>query len=55
MDRIQIAVPNLGSEEIAAIQGPIQTGWLTQGPHVKEFEKNFATKHTVNHALATLA
>ena len=53
MDRIQIAVPNLGSEEIAAIQGPIQTGWLTQGPHVKEFEKNFATKHTVNHALAT--
>jgi dTDP-4-amino-4,6-dideoxygalactose transaminase len=53
MDRIQIAVPNLGSEEIAAIQGPIQTGWLTQGPYVKEFEKNFAAKHRVNYALAT--
>jgi dTDP-4-amino-4,6-dideoxygalactose transaminase len=53
MDRIQIAVPNLGSEEIEAIRGPIQTGWLTQGPYVKEFEKNFAAKHRVNYALAT--
>jgi len=53
MKRIQIAVPNLGSEEIQAIQGPINTGWLTQGPYVKEFEKAFAEKHKVNHALAT--
>jgi perosamine synthetase len=53
MDRIQIAVPNLGSEEIEAVKGPIQTGWLTQGPYVKEFEKRFAEKHQVNHALAT--
>jgi perosamine synthetase len=53
MKRIQIAVPNLGSEEINAVHGPINTGWLTQGPYVKEFEKNFAEKHTVEYALAT--
>jgi perosamine synthetase len=53
MNRIQIAVPNLGSEELEAIRGPIQSGWLTQGPYVKEFEKQFAARHTVNYALAT--
>jgi perosamine synthetase len=53
MKRIQIAVPSLGIEEITAIRGPIETGWLTQGPHVKEFEKSFSEKHYVKHALAT--
>jgi dTDP-4-amino-4,6-dideoxygalactose transaminase len=53
MNRIQIAVPNLGSEEIAAIQGPIGTGWLTQGPYVKEFERNFSEIHQTKYALAT--
>ena len=53
MNRIQIAVPNLGNEEIAAIQGPISTGWLTQGPYVKEFEKNFSEIHQTKYALAT--
>lgn len=53
MDRIQIAVPNLGNEEMEAIRGPIQSGWLTQGPYVKEFEKSFSAKHRVNYALAT--
>jgi dTDP-4-amino-4,6-dideoxygalactose transaminase len=53
MNRIQIAVPNLGNEEIAAIQGPINAGWLTQGPYVKEFERNFSEIHQTNYALAT--
>jgi len=53
MKRIQIAVPALGIEEIKAVQGPIETGWLTQGPYVKEFEKGFAEKHNVKYALAT--
>ena len=53
MNRIQIAVPNLGNEEIAAIQGPIGTGWLTQGPYVKEFERNFSKIHQTEYALAT--
>ena len=53
MNRIQIAVPNLGNEEIEAVQGPLKTGWLTQGPYVKEFETNFAARHDVKYALAT--
>lgn len=53
MNRIQIAVPNLGNEEIAAIQAPINTGWLTQGPFVREFERNFSEIHQTKYALAT--
>lgn len=53
MNRIQIAVPHLGSEEIEAIQGPIHTGWLTQGPYVKEFENMFSEQHNTEYALAT--
>lgn len=53
MKRIQIAVPNLGVEEITAIQSPIETGWLTQGPFVKKFEVDFSLKHQVKYALAT--
>ena len=29
------------------------SGWLTQGPRVAEFEKAFADRHSVKHALAT--
>jgi dTDP-4-amino-4,6-dideoxygalactose transaminase len=32
---------------------PLETGWLTQGPQVAAFEKAFAERHQVNHALAT--
>jgi dTDP-4-amino-4,6-dideoxygalactose transaminase len=53
MDRIQIASPSFGEEELIAIQDPIKTGWLTQGKHVKEFESNFAGVHDVKYALAT--
>ena len=53
MDRIQIASPSFGEEELIAIQDPIKTGWLTQGKHVKEFEDNFAAIHDVKYALAT--
>jgi perosamine synthetase len=53
MDRIQIASPSFGEEELIAIQDPIKTGWLTQGKYVKEFEDNFAAIHDVKYALAT--
>ena len=32
---------------------PLQSGWLTQGPRVAEFEKAFAARHQASHALAT--
>lgn len=53
MDRIQIASPSFGEEELIVIQDPIKTGWLTQGKHVKEFEDNFAAIHDAKYALAT--
>lgn len=50
---IQIAQPCLGDEEWQALKEPLASGWLTQGPKVAAFEKAFATRHNVAHALAT--
>jgi perosamine synthetase len=50
---IQISVPTVGDEEWCAIKSSIDSGWLTQGPKVKEFENLFAEKHQVRNALAT--
>ncbi|MBI3500581.1 MAG: DegT/DnrJ/EryC1/StrS family aminotransferase [Bacteroidetes bacterium] len=49
---IQIAQPSLGEEEWNALREPVFSGWVTQGPKVKEFEKLFAGRHQVKHALA---
>jgi dTDP-4-amino-4,6-dideoxygalactose transaminase len=51
--RIQISLPSTGEDEWQALRGPIESGWLTQGPKVAEFEKAFAARHQVRHALAT--
>jgi perosamine synthetase len=49
---IPIATPSMGEEEWMAVKEPIEKGWLTQGPKVKEFETLFAQMHNVKHALA---
>lgn len=49
---IPISLPCMGTEEWEALKEPIQNGWITQGPKVKEFEKLFAERHNVKHALA---
>lgn len=52
MRKIPIAIPSLGEEEWQAVREPLTTGWMTQGPKVQQFEKEFASLHNVNHALA---
>ncbi len=53
MRKIQIAEPTLGEEEWLAVKEPIESGWLTQGPKVQAFEKEFSAEHNISHALAT--
>jgi dTDP-4-amino-4,6-dideoxygalactose transaminase len=50
---IQISLPSTGEEEWEACREPLMSGWLTQGPKVAAFEKAFAARHRVEHALAT--
>lgn len=50
---IAISLPSIGEEEWNAVREPLMTGWLTQGPKVAAFEKAFAERHQVKHALAT--
>src|SRR5262245_9569984 len=40
--RIPITAPLLDDREIAAVAAPLRSGWLTQGPEVAAFEREFA-------------
>ena len=51
--QILISLPSTGEEEWQATREPLMSGWLTQGPKVAAFEKAFAERHRVGHALAT--
>ena len=52
MRSIPISLPSTGEEEWQAVREPLMTGWITQGPKVAAFEKAFAERHQVPHALA---
>jgi dTDP-4-amino-4,6-dideoxygalactose transaminase len=49
---MQITAPMFGPEEIANVQECLNSGWVTQGPMVKQFEALIAASHQVKHALA---
>lgn len=51
--RVALAAPSMGEEEWLAVRQPIESGWVTQGPLVGAFEKEFARRHHVSYAIAT--
>ncbi|GAA1788939.1 DegT/DnrJ/EryC1/StrS family aminotransferase [Agromyces lapidis] len=52
-DRVNVMLPWLGEEEIAAVAAVIASGWVAQGPKVAEFETRFAAAMQADHAVAT--
>jgi dTDP-4-amino-4,6-dideoxygalactose transaminase len=50
--RIEVAKPYLDEEEQRAVAQTIATGWVAQGPKVKEFEDVFASYVGAKHAVA---
>jgi perosamine synthetase len=51
--KIPITRPYFDDAEKAAVVGPLETGWVVQGPNVAEFERLFAQYTGAAHALAT--
>ena len=49
---IPISLPVTGDEEWQALKEPLETGWLTAGPKVRNFEDAFAQRHQVKYAVA---
>jgi perosamine synthetase len=50
---IPITRPLFGPEELAAVQRPLKTGWVVQGPCVREFEERFSSFTGARHSVAT--
>lgn len=50
---IPITKPFFGPEELRAVQQPLESGWVVQGPFVKQFEAQFAAFVGARHAVAT--
>jgi dTDP-4-amino-4,6-dideoxygalactose transaminase len=46
------ALPSIGDEEIAEVADSLRSGWITTGPKVKRFEKDFAEYIGTKHAIA---
>ncbi|MBK7397818.1 MAG: DegT/DnrJ/EryC1/StrS family aminotransferase [Myxococcales bacterium] len=52
MNRIPITRPALGPAETENVVRVVQSGWITQGPEVAAFEKDFAAAVGAPHAVA---
>ena len=49
---IPITRPVIDQEEFAAVQAPLESGWLVQGPHVALFEDRVARYCDISYAVA---
>ena len=52
MKEIPLTKPYFDADEIEEIKGVLDSGWVTQGPKVKEFEEGVARKIRSKHAIA---
>jgi perosamine synthetase len=50
---IPITKPLIGDEELRAVQQPLETGWVVQGPYVEEFERKFCEYTGAGFSIAT--
>ena len=52
-DKLDLTRPQFGEEELKKLRECLESGWVTQGPLVRQFEELIAARHQVKHALAT--
>ena len=52
MKNIPISLPSIGAEEYQALESTLMSGWVTQGPKVREFETMFSDYHNIKSSLA---
>src|SRR4051794_26941474 len=50
---IPITRPVFGAAELRAVQEPLESEWVVQGPYVRQFEEEFAAYIGAPHAVAT--
>ena len=53
LPRVPLALPLTADDELEAVREVLESGWLTQGPKVVEFERLVADRVGVRHAFAT--
>jgi perosamine synthetase len=51
--RVPMAKPSFGEAEVRAVQRPLESGWVAQGPYVQEFEQLFRDYIAAEYAVAT--
>ena len=50
---IPLIRPSVGEEELEEVRSVLRSGWLSQGPKVRQFEREFATHIGAKYAVAT--
>ncbi len=51
-DFLSLAIPDISEKEISEVVDSLKSGWISVGPKVKQFEKEFAEYHNTKHAIA---